>query len=45
MKAALEAGRAREAFAQQRLPLETLLQAAVERVKQAAAYLPSAQSA
>jgi hypothetical protein len=36
MKAAFEAGRAREAFAQQRLVLETLLKAAVERIKQAA---------
>jgi hypothetical protein len=39
MKAAFEAGRAREAFAQQRLTLETLLEAAVERMKQVAALL------
>jgi hypothetical protein len=39
MKAAFEAGRARESFAQQRLTLETLLEAAVERMKQVAALL------
>jgi hypothetical protein len=39
MKAAFEGGQAREAFAQQCLALETLLEAAVERMKQAAALL------
>jgi hypothetical protein len=39
MKAAFEAGRAREAFARQRVALETLVEAAVERIKQAADLL------
>jgi hypothetical protein len=39
MKAAFEAGRAREAFAKRRVALETLLETAVERMKQAAALI------
>jgi hypothetical protein len=39
MKAAFEAGRAREAFAKRRVALETLLETALERMKQAAALI------